>query len=133
MENIIEVLGYIVVGIIVVSRLIFGKKKSSGKEFGLTEEGKLNLPFIDQPIEGTEIEELEVEDILSPQDSVTLKEAQQYIDTDIDTAPGAEQGQAAITAPSSVDADSIRVAFTSNNIRQAIILTEILKPPKSLR
>ncbi len=58
MENIIEVLGYIVVGIIVVSRLIFGKKKSSGKEFGLTEEGKLNLPFIDQPIEGTEIEEL---------------------------------------------------------------------------
>ncbi|MDP6598086.1 MAG: hypothetical protein QGI86_19755 [Candidatus Poribacteria bacterium] len=129
MENIIEVLGYIVVGIIVVSRLIFGKKKSSGKEFGLTEEGKLNLPFIDQPIEGTEIEELEVEDILSPQDSVTLKEAQQYIDT----APGAEQGQAAITAPSSVDADSIRVAFTSNNIRQAIILTEILKPPKSLR
>lgn len=129
MENIIEVLGYIVVGIIVVSRLIFGKKKSSGQEFGLTEEGKLNLPFIDQPIEGTEIEELEVEDILSPQDSVTLKEAQQYIDT----APGAEQGQAAITAPSSVDADSIRVAFTSNNIRQAIILTEILKPPKSLR
>ena len=129
MENIIEVLGYIVVGIIVVSRLIFGKKKSSGKEFGLTEEGKLNLPFIDQPIEGTEIEELEVEDILSPQDSVTLKEAQQYIDT----APGAEQGQAAITAPSSVDAASIRVAFTSNNIRQAIILTEILKPPKSLR
>ena len=133
MENIIEVLGYIVVGIIVVSRLIFGKKKSSGQEFGLTEEGKLNLPFIDQPIEGTEIEELEVEDILSPQDSVTLKEEQQYIDTDIDTAPGAEQGQAAITAPSSVDADSIRVAFTSNNIRQAIILTEILKPPKSLR
>ena len=129
MENILEVLGYIVVGIIVVSRLIFGKKKSSGQEFGLTEEGKLNLPFIDQPIEGTEIEELEVEDILSPQDSVTLKEAQQYIDT----APGAEQGQAAITAPSSVDADSIRVAFTSNNIRQAIILTEILKPPKSLR
>ena len=133
MENIIEVLGYIVVGIIVVSRLIFGKKKSSGKELGLTEEGKLNMPFIDQPIEGTEIEELEVEDILSPQDSVTLKEAQQYIDTDIDTAPEAEQGQAAITAPSSVDADSIRVAFTSNNIRQAIILTEILKPPKSLR
>ena len=133
MENILEVLGYIVVGLIVVSRLIFGKKKSSGEEFGFTREGKLNLPFIDQPIEGTEIEELEIEDTLSPQDSVTLKEAQQYIDTDIDTAPGAEQGQAAITAPSSVDADSIRVAFTSNNIRQAIILTEILKPPKSLR
>ena len=129
MENIIEVLGYIVVGIIVVSRLIFGKKKSSGQEFGLTEEGKLNLPFIDQPIEGTEIEELEIEDTLSPQDSVTFEEEQQYIDT----VSGSEQSQTAITAPSSVDADPIRSAFTSNNIRQAIILTEILKPPKSLR
>ena len=129
MENILEVLGYIVVGIIVVSRLIFGKKKSSGKEFGFTKEGKLNLPFIDQPIEGTEIEELEIEDTLSPQDSVTFEEEQQYIDT----VSGSEQSQTAITAPSSVDADPIRAAFTSNNIRQAIILTEILKPPKSLR
>ena len=129
MENILEVLGYIVVGIIVISRLIFGKKKSSGQEFGLTEEGKLNLPFIDQPIEGTEIEELEIEDTLSPQDSVTFEEEQQYIDT----VSGSEQSQTAIPAPSSVDADPIRAAFTSNNIRQAIILTEILKPPKSLR
>ncbi|MAT74919.1 hypothetical protein CMK14_07175 [Candidatus Poribacteria bacterium] len=129
MENILEVLGYIVVGIIVISRLIFGKKKSSGKEFGLTEEGKLNLPFIDQPIEGTEIEELEIEDTLSPQDSVTFEVEQQYIDA----VSGSEQSQTEIPAPSSVDADPIRVAFTSNNIRQAIILTEILKPPKSLR
>ena len=129
MENIIEVLGYIVVGIIVVSRLIFGKKKSSGQEFGLTEEGKLNLPFIDQPIEGTEIEELEIEDTLSPQDSVTFEVEQQYIDA----VSGSEQSQTEIPAPSSVDADPIRAAFTSNNIRQAIILTEILKPPKSLR
>ena len=130
MENILEVLGYIVVGIIVISRLIFGKKKSSGKEFGLTEEGKLNLPFIDQPIEGSEIKELEIEDTLSPQDSVTLEEEQQYIDTVL----GSEQSQTAIAAPDSVGtADSVRVAFTSNNIRQAIILTEILKPPKSLR
>ena len=129
MENILEVLGYIIVGIIVISRLIFGKKKSSGQEFGLTEEGKLNLPFIDQPIEGTEIEELEIEDTLSPQDSVTFEEEQQYIDT----VSGSEQSQTAIPAPSSVDADPIRAAFTSNNIRQAIILTEILKPPKSLR
>ena len=129
MENILEVLGYIVVGIIVISRLIFGKKKSSSKEFGLTEEGKLNLPFIDQPIEGTEIEELEIEDTLSPQDSVTFEEEQQYIDA----VSGAEQSQTAIPTPSSVVADPIRVAFTSNNIRQAIILTEILKPPKSLR
>ena len=129
MENILEVLGYIVVGIIVISRLIFGKKKSSGQEFGLTEEGKLNLPFIDQPIEGTEIEELEIEDTLSPQDSVTFEEEQQYIDA----VSGAEQSQTAIPTPSSVVADPIRVAFTSNNIRQAIILTEILKPPKSLR
>ena len=129
MENILEVLGYIVVGIIVISRLIFGKKKSSGKEFGLTEEGKLNLPFIDQPIEGTEIEELEIEDTLSLQDSVTFEEEQQYIDA----VSGAEQSQTAIPTLSSVVADPIRVAFTSNNIRQAIILTEILKPPKSLR
>ena len=129
MENIIEVLGYIVVGIIVVSRLIFGKKKSSGKEFGFTKEGKLNLPFIDQPIEGTEIEELEIEDTLSPQDSVTFEVEQQYIDA----VSGSEQSQTEIPAPSSVDADPIRAAFTSNNIRQAIILTEILKPPKSLR
>jgi len=130
MENILEVLGYIVVGIIIIARLIFGKKKSSGKEFGLTEEGKLNLPFIDQPIEGTEIEELEIEDTLSPQDSVTLEEEQQYIDTVL----GSEQSQTAIAAPDPVGtADSVRVAFTSNNIRQAIILTEILKPPKSLR
>ena len=129
MENILEVLGYIVVGIIVISRWIFGKKKSSGQEFGLTEEGKLNLPFIDQPIAGTEIEELEIEDTLSLQDSVTFEEEQQYIDA----VSGAEQSQAAIPTPSSVVADPIRVAFTSNNIRQAIILTEILKPPKSLR
>ena len=129
MENILEVLGYIVVGIIVISRLIFGKKKSSGQEFGLTEEGKLNLPFIDQPIEGTEIEELEIEDTLSLQDSVTFEEEQQYIDA----VSGAEQSQTAIPTLSSVVADPIRVAFTSNNIRQAIILTEILKPPKSLR
>ena len=129
MENILEVLGYIVVGIIVVSRLIFGKKKSSGKEFGFTKEGKLNLPFIDQPIEGTEIEELEIEDTLSPQDSVTFEVEQQYIDA----VSGSEQSQTEIPAPSSVDADPIRAAFTSNNIRQAIILTEILKPPKSLR
>ena len=129
MENILEVLGYIVVGIIVVSRLVFGKKKSSGKEFGLTEEGKLNLPFIDQPIEGTEIEELEIEDTLSPQDSVTFEVEQQYIDP----VSGSEQSQTEIPAPSSVDADPIRAAITSNNIRQAIILTEILKPPKSLR
>ena len=130
MENILEVLGYIVVGIIIIARLIFGKKKSSGKEFGLTEEGKLNLPFIDQPIEGSEINELEIEDTLSPQDSVTLEEEQQYIDTVL----GSDQSQTAIAAPDSVGtADAVRVAFTSNNIRQAIILTEILIPPKSLR
>ena len=72
---------------------------------------------------------MDIEDTLSPQDYVTIEEEQQYIDA----VSGAEQSQTAIPTPSSVVADPIRVAFTSNNIRQASILTEILKPPKSLR
>ena len=51
MDGILEILGYVAVGIFVILNRVFRRKKTNENEYGLTEDGKLKLPFIDQLIE----------------------------------------------------------------------------------
>ena len=51
MDGILEILGYIAVGIFVIFNRLYRRKKTNENDYGLTEDGKLKLPFIDELIE----------------------------------------------------------------------------------
>ena len=51
MDGILEILGYIAVGIFVIFNRLYRRKKTNESDYGLTEDGKLKLPFIDELIE----------------------------------------------------------------------------------
>ena len=50
MDGILEILGYIAVGIFVIFNRLYRRKKTNENDYGLTEDGKLKLPFIDELI-----------------------------------------------------------------------------------
>ena len=51
MDGILEILGYIAVGIFVIFNRLYRRKKTNENDYGLTEDGKLKLPFINELIE----------------------------------------------------------------------------------
>ncbi len=130
MDGILEILGYVAVGIFVILNRVFRRKKTNENEYGLTEDGKLKLPFIDQLIEPIVEEEELFLDETEGADADDLLDDPIIFETELTEEPEIEKHD---RQSNDLTPNFQVVNFTPGNIRQAIIFSEILKPPKSLR
>ena len=129
MDGIIELLGYIAVGIFVIFNRLYRRKKTNENDYGLTEDGKLKLPFINELIE-PETEPVPEQKELIP-DEIEVVDQDEILDDPIAFEPN-------MASYSEQKSDELEpnhpfIDFKRSNARQAIIYSEILRPPKSLR
>ncbi|MEE2909787.1 MAG: hypothetical protein VX830_05220 [Candidatus Poribacteria bacterium] len=129
MDGIIELLGYIAVGIFVIFNRLYRRKKTNENDYGLTEDGKLKLPFINELIE-PETEPVPEQKELIP-DEIEVMDQDEILDDPIAFEPN-------MASYSEQKSDELEpnhpfIDFKPSNARQAIIYSEILRPPKSLR
>ena len=130
MDGILEILGYVAVGIFVVLNRVFRRKKTNENEYGLTENGKLKLPFINELIEPIVEEEELFLDETEGANADHLLDDPIIFETELTEEPEIEKHD---RQSNDLTPNFQVVNFTPGNIRQAIIFSEILKPPKSLR
>jgi len=130
MDGILEILGYVAVGIFVILNRVFRRKKTNENEYGLTEDGKLKLPFIDQLIEPIVEENEQFLDETEGVDADDILDDPIIFETELTEEPETTKND---RQSNDLTPNTQVVNFTPDNIRQAIIFSEILKPPKSLR
>ena len=129
MDGILEILGYIAVGIFVIFNRLYRRKKTNENDYGLTEDGKLKLPFINELIEPETESAPEQNELIA--DEIEGIDEDEILDEPIVFEPN-------ITGYSEQKSDELEsnhplINFKPSDARQAIIFSEILRPPKSLR
>ena len=105
------------------------RKKTNENDYGMTEDGKLKLPVIDELIEPETEAVPEQNELIA--NEIEGIDGDEILDEPIVVEPN-------ITGYSEQKSDELEsnhplINFKPSDARQAIIFSEILRPPKSLR
>ena len=130
MEEIFQVIAFIVFGIFVLARRFFRNKKLADQDPDAQDEGGMKMPsWLEEVIEGDKIQEQmqtaspEIEQVEIEQPVVSANKIEPDEPSSVlTTVPYKERQVAGLSVP-----------LSPKTFRQAIILSEILKPPKSVQ
>ena len=137
MEEIFQVIAFIVFGIFVLVRRFFRSKKLADQDSDAQDEGGMKMPsWLEEVIEGDKIQEPmppqheqmqtaspEIEQVEIEQPVVSANQIEPDEPSSVLTTVSSEGRQVA----------GLSVPLSPKTFRQAIILSEILKPPKSVQ
>ena len=137
MEEIFQVIAFIVFGIFVLVRRFFRSKKLADQDSDAQDEGGMKMPsWLEEVIEGDKIQEP-----MPPQHEQMQTASPEIEQVEIEQ-PVVSANQIEPDEPSSVlttvpykgrQVAGLSVPLSPKTFRQAIILSEILKPPKSVQ
>ena len=130
MEEIFQVIAFIVFGIFVLVRRFFRNKKLADQDPDAQDEGGMKMPsWLEEVIEGDKIQEQmqtaspEIEQVEIEQPVVSANKIEPDEPSSVLTTVPYKGRQVA----------GLSVPLSPKTFRQAIILSEILKPPKSVQ
>ena len=130
MEEIFQVIAFIVFGIFVLVRRFFRSKKLADQDPEAQDEGGMKMPsWLEEVIEGDKIQEQmqtaspEIEQVEIEQPVVSANKIEPDEPSSVLTTVPYKGRQVA----------GLSVPLSPKTFRQAIILSEILKPPKSVQ
>lgn len=130
MEEIFQVIAFIVFGVFVLVRRFFRNKKLADQDPDAQDEGGMKMPsWLEEVIEGDKIQEQmqtaspEIEQVEIEQPVVSANKIEPDEPSSVLTTVSSEERQVA----------GLSVPLSPKTFRQAIILSEILKPPKSVQ
>lgn len=130
MEEIFQVIAFIVFGIFVLARRFFRNKKLADQDPDAQDEGGMKMPsWLEEVIEGDKIQEQmqtaspEIEQVEIEQPVVSANKIEPDEPSSVLTTVPYKGRQVA----------GLSVPLSPKTFRQAIILSEILKPPKSVQ
>ena len=137
MEEIFQVIAFIVFGIFVLVRRFFRSKKLADQDPEAQDEGGMKMPsWLEEVIEGDKIQELmppQQEQIQTASPEIEQVEIEQPVVSANKIEPD-EPSSVLATVPSEErQVAGLSVPLSPKTFRQAIILSEILKPPKSVQ
>ena len=137
MEEIFQVIAFIVFGIFVLVRRFFRSKKLADQDPEAQDEGGMKMPsWLEEVIEGDKIQEP-----MPPQHEQMQTASPEIEQVEIEQ-PVVSANKIEPDEPSSVlttvpykgrQVAGLSVPLSPKTFRQAIILSEILKPPKSIQ
>ena len=130
MEEIFQVIAFIVFGVFVLVRRFFRNKKLADQDPDAQDEGGMKMPsWLEEVIEGDKIQEQmqtaspEIEQVEIEQPVVSANKIEPDEPSSVLTTVSSEERQVA----------GLSVPLSPKTFRQAIILSEFLKPPKSVQ
>lgn len=137
MEEIFQVIAFIVFGIFVLVRRFFRSKKLADQDSDAQDEGGMKMPsWLEEVIEGDKIQELmppQQEQIQTASPEIEQVEIEQPVVSANKIEPD-EPSSVLTTVPyKGRQVAGLSVPLSPKTFRQAIILSEILKPPKSVQ
>ena len=137
MEEIFQVIAFIVFGIFVLVRRFFRSKKLADQDPDAQDEGGIKMPsWLEEIIEGDKIQEpmpLQQEQTQTASPEIEQVEIEQPVVSANKIEPD-EPSSVLTTVPyKGRQVAGLSVPLSPKTFRQAIILSEILKPPKSVQ
>jgi hypothetical protein len=137
MEEIFQVIAFIVFGIFVLARRFVKKKKLADQDQESQDGGGMKLPsWLEELVEGDEIQNPvlpQQEQAQTPPPEMEQREVEQPAVSANQPEPEKEPASSVPTSTSSTERKVADLPLSPKTFRQAIILSEILKPPKSVQ
>ena len=137
MEEIFQVIAFIVFGIFVLARRFVKKKKLADQDQESQDGGGMKLPsWLEELVEGDEIQNPvlpQQEQAQTPPPEMEQREVEQPIVSANQPEPEKEPASSVPTSTPSTERKVADRPLSPKTFRQAIILSEILKPPKSVQ
>ena len=137
MAEIFQVIAFIVFGVFVLARRFAKKKKLADQDQESQDGGGMKLPsWLEKLVEGDEIQKPvlpQQEQALTPPPEMEQREVEQPIVSANQPEPEKEPASSVPTSTPSTERKVAGLPLSPKTFRQAIILSEILKPPKSVQ
>ena len=137
MEEIFQVIAFIVFGIFVLVRRFFRSKKLADQDSDAQDEGGMKMPsWLEEVIEGDKIQELmppQQEQIQTASPEIEQVEIEQPVVSANKIEPDEPSSVLTTVSSEGRQVAGLSVPLSPKTFRQAIILSEILKPPKSVQ
>ena len=137
MEEIFQVIAFIVFGIFVLARRFAKKKKLADQDQESQDGGGMKLPsWLEKLVEGDEIQKPVLPQQEQAQTSPSEMEQRETVQPTVSSNQPEPEKEPASLVPMSTPSTERKVAglpLSPKTFRQAIILSEILKPPKSVQ
>ena len=137
MEEIFQVIAFIVFGVFVLARRFAKKKKLADQDQESQDEGGTKLPsWLEKLVEGDEIQKPvlpQQEQAQTPPPEMERRETEQPTVSSNQPEPEKEPASLVPTSTPSTERKVAGLPLSPKTFRQAIILSEILKPPKSVQ
>ena len=137
MEEIFQVIAFIVFGVFVLARRFAKKKKLADQDQESQDGGGMKLPsWLEELVEGDEIQKPvlpQQEQAQTPPPEMEQRETGQPTVSSNQPEPEKEPASLVPTSTPSTERKVAGLPLSPKTFRQAIILSEILKPPKSVQ
>ena len=137
MEEIFQVIAFIVFGVFVLARRFAKKKKLADQDQESQDGGGMKLPsWLEKLVEGDEIQKPvlpQQEQAQTPPPEMEQRETDQPTVSSNQPEPEKEPASLVPTSTPSTERKVAGLPLSPKTFRQAIILSEILKPPKSVQ
>ena len=137
MEEIFQVIAFIVFGVFVLARRFTKKKKLADQDQESQDGGGMKLPsWLEELVEGDEIQNPvlpQQEQAQTPPPEMEQREVEQPTVSANQPEPEKEPASSVPTSTPSTERKVADLPLSPKTFRQAIILSEILKPPKSVQ
>jgi len=137
MEEIFQVIAFIVFGVFVLARRFAKKKKLADQDQESQDGGGTKLPsWLEKLVEGDEIQKPvlpQQEQAQTPPPEMEQRETDQPTVSSNQPEPEKEPASLVPTSTPSTERKVAGLPLSPKTFRQAIILSEILKPPKSVQ
>ena len=137
MEEIFQVIAFIVFGVFVLARRFAKKKKLADQDQESQDGDGMKLPsWLEKLVEGDEIQKPvlpQQEQAQTPPPEMEQIEVEQPTASSKQPEPEKEPASSVPTSTPSTERKVAGLPLSPKTFRQAIILSEILKPPKSVQ
>ena len=137
MEEIFQVIAFIVFGVFVLARRFAKKKKLADQDQESQDGGGMKLPsWLEKLVEGDEIQKPVLPQQEQAQTPPPEMEQRETVQPTVSSNQPEPEKEPASLVPMSTPSTERKVAglpLSPKTFRQAIILSEILKPPKSVQ
>ena len=137
MEEIFQVIAFIVFGVFVLARRFAKKKKLADQDQESQDGGGTKLPsWLEKLVEGDEIQKPvlpQQEQAQTPPPEMEQRKTEQPTVSSNQPEPEKEPASLVPTSTPSTERKVAGLPLSPKTFRQAIILSEILKPPKSVQ
>ena len=137
MAEIFQVIAFIAFGVFVLARRFAKKKKLADQDRNPQDEGGMKLPsWLEKLVEGDEIQKPVLPQQEQAQTPPSEMEQRETVQPTVSSNQPEPEKEPASSVPMSTPSTERKVAglpLSPKTFRQAIILSEILKPPKSVQ